>query len=100
MAPSEADVWSIGPSFCLPKELGGLVIPDLRLSSITLQTKWLWLQHTNTHHAWSELSIETAPKVLAFFNASTYMVLGTTIKPSSRQGIGWTDRPSKTSHQF
>jgi hypothetical protein len=32
------------PSVCQPTDLEGLGIPDLRLSSIALQTRWLWLQ--------------------------------------------------------
>jgi hypothetical protein len=49
---------------------------DLKLTNIALQTKWLWLQHTNTQRAWSQLPIQASKEVLAFFNASTYTILG------------------------
>jgi hypothetical protein len=51
-------------------------VPDLKLTNIALQTKWLWLQHMNTQRAWSQLPIQASKEVLAFFNASTYTILG------------------------
>jgi hypothetical protein len=35
------------PTVCRPKDLGGLGIPDIRLTGIALQTRWLWLRHTD-----------------------------------------------------
>lgn len=32
------------PTVCRPTDLGGLGIPDLRLTAIALQARWLWLQ--------------------------------------------------------
>jgi hypothetical protein len=64
------------PIVCRPTELGGLGIPDLRLTSIALQTRWLWLQKVDQDRAWSSLPIASSKEVRAFFNASTYTVLG------------------------
>lgn len=75
------------PIVCLPKELGGLGVPDLRLTSIALQTKWLWLQHTDSQRAWSELPIQASREVSDFFNASTFTILG-----NGRSTFFWTGR--------
>ena len=63
------------PIVCRPTELGVLGIPDLRLTSIALQTRWLWLQKVDQDRAWSSLPIASSKEVRAFFNASTYTVL-------------------------
>jgi hypothetical protein len=49
---------------------------DLKLTGIALQTRWLWLQQTDSQRAWSELPISVSNEVQAFFNASTYTVIG------------------------
>jgi hypothetical protein len=54
----------------------GLGVLDLKLTEIALQSRWLWLQHTDEQRAWSELPIKTTIEVQAFFRASTYTVLG------------------------
>jgi integrase len=36
---------------CRPTELGGLGISDLKLAGYALQTRWLWLQKTDSAHA-------------------------------------------------
>ena len=64
------------PTVCRPTDLGGLGIPDLRLTSIALQARWLWLQKVDQDRAWSSLPIASSNEVRAFFNASTYTVLG------------------------
>jgi hypothetical protein len=61
---------------CQPTDLGGLGISDLKLAGYALQTRWLWLQKTDSARAWSELPIKTDPQVQAFFRASTYTVIG------------------------
>ena len=40
-----------------PTEMGGLGITDLKLTGYALQTRWLWLQKTDSARAWSELPI-------------------------------------------
>jgi hypothetical protein len=64
------------PTICKPTHLGGLGISDLKLEGFTLLTRWLWLQKTDQERAWSELPIKTSPEVHAFFQASTYTVVG------------------------
>jgi hypothetical protein len=64
------------PIVCKPAALGGLGVSDLKLAGYGLQTRWLWLQKTDTNRAWSQLQIKTAPQVQAFFRASTFMEIG------------------------
>jgi hypothetical protein len=64
------------PIVCKPAALGGLGVSDLKLAGYGLQTRWLWLQKTDTDRAWSQLPIKTAPQVQAFFRASTFMEIG------------------------
>jgi hypothetical protein len=64
------------PSVCQPMDLGGLGILDLRLSSIALQTRWLWLQQAEDTRAWAELLLSMPREVQSFFEASTYNILG------------------------
>jgi hypothetical protein len=66
-------VW---PTVCRPTDLGGLGIPDLHLTSTALQTRWLWLRHTDDTHAWSGLSLSSSKEVRAFFDMSTFTVIG------------------------
>ena len=54
----------------------GLRINDLKLLGFTLQTRWLWLQKTDSSRAWSELLINIDPEVQALSRASTYTVIG------------------------
>jgi hypothetical protein len=72
---------------CRPTDLGGLGIPDLRLTSIALQARWLWLQKVDQTRAWSSLPITSSREVRAFFSASTYTVLG-----DGRNTAFWTGR--------
>jgi hypothetical protein len=51
-------------------------VPDLKLTGVALQTRWLWLQQTDSQRAWSELPISVSNEEQAFFNASTYTVIG------------------------
>lgn len=60
---------------CKPTELGGLGISDLKLVGYALQARWLWLQKADSSPAWSQLPLDVAPEVQAFFRASTYTEL-------------------------
>lgn len=71
---------------CKPTMLGGLGIRDLKLAGYALQTRWLWLQRTDSDRAWSQLPIKTAPQVQAFFRASTFMGIG-----DGRTALFWED---------
>ena len=64
------------PTICLPTINGGLGVLDLRLAGIALQTRWLWLQRTDTSRAWSSIDIKVDPVVFAFFQASTSAKVG------------------------
>lgn len=76
------------PAVCKSTELGGLgVSDDLKLTVYVLQTRWLWLQKTDQDRAWSQLPINTAPEVQAFFRASTFTVIG-----NGRHALFWEDR--------
>jgi len=61
---------------CRPTELGGLGVLDLHLTAIALQTRWLWLQRVDENRAWTNLPIAPSKEVQAFFDASTYTILG------------------------
>ena len=63
-------------AICRPTDLGGLGIPDLRLASIALQARWLWLKHTDATRAWAQLPIKASREVAAFFDASTFTLIG------------------------
>lgn len=75
------------PTVCRPTDHGGLGISDLRLTGFALQTKWLWLQKVDRDRAWSQLPIQMALEVQAFFRASTYTIVG-----DGRRAIFWEDR--------
>ena len=79
-----AVAWSV---ICRPTDLGGLGVPDLRLASIALQARWLWLKKTDDTRAWAQLPIAASKEVSAFFDASTFTMIG------NGQTIAfWTDR--------
>ena len=42
---------------CRPKWVGGLGVLDLRWMNVDLQTKWIWLQKTDTSRPWAEFAI-------------------------------------------
>ena len=72
---------------CRPTEMGGLGITDLKLAGYALQTRWLWLQKTDSARAWSELPINVDKEVQAFFRTSTYTELG-----DGANSLFWDDR--------
>ncbi|WVZ88110.1 hypothetical protein U9M48_034662 [Paspalum notatum var. saurae] len=51
------------PFITRPTELGGLGVLDLKLASIALQTRWLWLQKTEDSRVWAGLPIQVASEV-------------------------------------
>jgi hypothetical protein len=59
-----------------PKELGGLGIPDLRLTALAFEAKWLWLQKVDQDRAWAALPLNMSAEAKAFFRASTYTIIG------------------------
>jgi hypothetical protein len=59
---------------CMPIELGGIGISNLRNLSWALRVHWLWLQKTEPHGPWSTLSIQVPDQVRALFIAMTLEV--------------------------
>ena len=57
---------------CLPKELGGLEISDLKSLSWALHMRWIWLQKTEPHRPWADLPIQVPEQVRAFFAMAIY----------------------------
>ncbi|WVZ64257.1 LOW QUALITY PROTEIN: hypothetical protein U9M48_013807 [Paspalum notatum var. saurae] len=60
-----------------PCELGGLGVLDMRLMSLALQVRWLWLQRNldDGDRAWVELPLKVAPKVQYLLQASVHFVV-------------------------
>ena len=56
---------------CLPKQLGGLGIPDLQLQNIAFRVRWLWQQETDPSKPWLGLPLPIDNHVRALFQAST-----------------------------
>jgi hypothetical protein len=59
-----------------PLHLGGLGILDLKLIGMALRLRWLWLLHTNTSRPWAVLPLKEDLATMAFFRASTQIVVG------------------------
>jgi hypothetical protein len=75
------------PKVCLPKELGGLGISDLKSLSWALRMRWVWLQKTEPHRPWANLPIQVPKQVRAFFAVAIYSEVGDGTKT-----LFWTDR--------
>jgi hypothetical protein len=72
---------------CRLTDLGGLGVPDLHLTGIALQARWLWLRHIDETRAWAKLPLSTSREVQAFFDMSTFTVVG-----NGRSTAFWTGR--------
>lgn len=66
--------------------VGRLGISEMKLAGYALQSRWLWLQKVDQDRAWSQLPIQTAPQVQAFFKASQSLGIG------DKLCSGWEDR--------
>jgi hypothetical protein len=66
------------PIVCLPTELGGLGVVNLRIAAYALRLRWIWLKRTNANRPWKNLSLDFGndPEVKAMFNASIDIELG------------------------
>jgi len=69
---------------CLPKELGGLGISDLKSLGWALRMRWVWLKKTEPHRP---LPIHVPEQVRAFFKVAVYSEVGDGTKT-----LFWTDR--------
>jgi hypothetical protein len=72
---------------CLPKELGGLGISDLKSLGWALRMRWVWLQKTEPHRPWANLPIQVPEQVRAFFAVAVYSEVRDGTKT-----LFWTDR--------
>jgi hypothetical protein len=61
---------------CMPKELGGLGIINLRKMNIALRACWLWLSRVEATWPWKEFDIQVPPRVTKVFEAATSSVVG------------------------
>ncbi|WVZ86057.1 hypothetical protein U9M48_032900 [Paspalum notatum var. saurae] len=75
------------PVVTRPTLFGGLGVPDLKLLSHALQTRWLWLQRASEDRIWSGLPISVASEVREFFEASI-----TVSVRNGRRTLFWRDR--------
>jgi hypothetical protein len=61
---------------CMPKELGGLGIINLRRMNLALRTRWLWLSRVEASRPWKEFDIRVPAMVTEVFEAATSSVVG------------------------
>jgi hypothetical protein len=58
------------PVVCLPKDLGGLGLPDLRILGFALRLHWEWQWRTQPDVAWALLPSKTKHAIDLMFRAS------------------------------
>ena len=61
---------------CRPLSYGGLGIPDLDRTAISLWTRWIWRMHIDPLRPWHGLDTQLSKIKLLVFDASTKMVVG------------------------
>lgn len=61
---------------CMPKDLGNLEIPNLRLINIALCARWPWLDQTMAEKPCEEFNIQVPAESLVIFNAATRSIIG------------------------
>jgi hypothetical protein len=72
---------------CRPLRFGGLGIPDLARTAISLQVRWLWRMQTDPQQPWRGLDMQFSKIELDAFGASTSMVVG-----NGESALLWEDR--------
>jgi hypothetical protein len=48
---------------CMPKELGGLGILNLRKMNLALRVRWLWLSRVEASRLWKEFDVQVPPRI-------------------------------------
>jgi hypothetical protein len=61
---------------CMPKELGGLGILNLRKMNLALRVRWLWLSRVEAVRPWKGFDIQVPAMVMKIFEAATSSVVG------------------------
>jgi hypothetical protein len=61
---------------CMPKDFGGLGIPNLLKMNLALWAWWLWLSRVETSRSWKESEIQVSLMVTEIFEATTCSVVG------------------------
>ena len=64
------------PVACLPKELGGLGLPDLKTMGAALRLRWEWQRRTDPSVPWARLPCRSDAATIAMFRASVRVELG------------------------
>jgi len=64
------------PVVCLPKELGGLGLPDLKTMGAALRLRWEWQRRNDPSAPWAGLPCRTDTATIAMFRASVRVELG------------------------
>ena len=60
---------------CMPKDIGGLGIPNLALQSQALRLRWLWQQATDPSKPWHGLPIPVDDTTRNIFRVSTRIII-------------------------
>uniref|UniRef100_A0ACD5U835 Uncharacterized protein n=1 Tax=Avena sativa TaxID=4498 RepID=A0ACD5U835_AVESA len=55
---------------------GGLGVPDLARTAISLRVRWIWRMRTDPQRPWRDLNMHFSRAELQVFEASTMMVVG------------------------
>ena len=72
---------------CMPKELGGLGILNLKVMNFALRARWLWLEQMDSTKPWREFNIQVPKVVRQLFEAATRSVVG-----DGASTLFWTDK--------
>jgi len=75
------------PIVCRPRELGGLVVIDLRMPGVVLRVRWEWLRRTAPNSIWARLPARRDNAVAAVFDAATFSIVGV-----GKSTLFWLDR--------
>ena len=66
------------PIVCLPTDLGGLGVVDLRTAAYALRLRWLWLKRIEANRPWKNLELDFGKDAIVqvIFKASIDVELG------------------------
>ena len=75
---------------CRPLSYGGLGIPDLDRTAISLRTRWIWRMRVDPLRPWRGLDTQLSKIELLVFDASTKMVVG-----DGETALFWLDKVAR-----